>query len=116
MAEKIGKATPNNEKESEQCDEAMEENDATVTAQESEDLFANHGGDPRSLDLNRVHTSRKNRFVTGLFCTRAKWEGRQKDDRNFTGFITSSVQLQRESVVPVFHHSACNFPFYKHLH
>ncbi|KAK5972154.1 hypothetical protein GCK32_008510 [Trichostrongylus colubriformis] len=53
MAEKIGKAAPNNEKESEQCDEAMEENDATVTAQESEDLFANHGGDPRSLDLNR---------------------------------------------------------------
>ncbi|ETN71583.1 hypothetical protein NECAME_04615 [Necator americanus] len=51
------------EKESEQQDETMDDYDETVEnndhqqegepAQESEDVFTSHGGDPRQLDLNR---------------------------------------------------------------
>ncbi|XGW30286.1 hypothetical protein V3C99_009346 [Haemonchus contortus] len=46
MTEKVEDAnSKKEEKDSEQCDEVMEEGDGAN--------FANHGGDPRSLDLNR---------------------------------------------------------------
>ncbi|KAK6030593.1 hypothetical protein OSTOST_03269 [Ostertagia ostertagi] len=53
MTGKVAAAVADNEKESEQCDETMEESDTAANAQESEDVFSSHGGDPRSLDLNR---------------------------------------------------------------
>ncbi|KAK6050284.1 hypothetical protein COOONC_12208 [Cooperia oncophora] len=62
MTEKVKDATPENtehkedkEESVEQCDEIMEEEGDTNAkeSQESDDLFASHGGDPRSLDLNR---------------------------------------------------------------